>query len=152
MKDLRRLWILLFVLFPFVVNTALGQGAVSTLLLKQDTLRFSLQDAEKIMLEKNLDLIANHFNIDIAHAQTIAAKLWDNPGFSYEQNIGNPGHHDTRAIGIAEPILNDEPVCRVGVVGGPHLVGVMHHSQVYATAPARAAFNLQLRMPRSQLV
>ena len=93
MKDLRRLWILLFVLFPFVVNTALCQGAVSTLLLKQDTLRFSLQDAEKIMLEKNLDLIANHFNIDIAHAQTIAAKLWDNPGFSYEQNIGNPGHH-----------------------------------------------------------
>ena len=56
----------------------------------KDTLRISLQDAEKIMLEKNLDLIANHYNIDIAHAQTIAAKLWDNPGFSYSQNIWNP--------------------------------------------------------------
>jgi cobalt-zinc-cadmium efflux system outer membrane protein len=42
------------------------------------------------MLEKNLDLIANHFNIDIAHAQTISAKLWDNLGFNYQQNIWNP--------------------------------------------------------------
>ncbi len=56
-----------------------------------DTLHFSLQDAEKIMLEKNLDLIANHYNIDIAHAQVIAAKLWDNPGLNYSQNIWNPG-------------------------------------------------------------
>jgi outer membrane protein, heavy metal efflux system len=55
-----------------------------------DTLRISVQDAEKMMLDKNLDLIANHYNIDIAHAQTIAARLWDNPGLSYSQNILNP--------------------------------------------------------------
>jgi len=69
-------------------GAASGNGTV-----KQDTLRISVQDAEKMMLEKNLDLIANHYNIDIAHAQTIAAKLWDNPGFNYNGNIGNPGHH-----------------------------------------------------------
>ena len=58
---------------------------------QQDTVYISLQDAEKIMLEKNLDLIANHYNVDIAHAQTITAKLWDNLGFNYQQNIWNPG-------------------------------------------------------------
>ena len=58
-----------------------------------DTINLSLPEAEKMMLEKNLDIIANHFNIDIAHAQLIAAKLWDNPGFNYSQNIWNPNTH-----------------------------------------------------------
>lgn len=70
----------------------IAQPAVSSFdpVIQQDTLHISLQDAEKIMLEKNLDLIANHFNIDIAQASVITAKLWDNPGFNYQQNIWNP--------------------------------------------------------------
>jgi cobalt-zinc-cadmium efflux system outer membrane protein len=93
MKDQRSGWGLVFIMVFALLSFSYGQvsNAVST--LKQDTLHFTLQDAEKIMLDKNLDLIANHYNIDIAHAQTIAAKLWDNPGFTYSQNIGNPGHH-----------------------------------------------------------
>jgi outer membrane protein, heavy metal efflux system len=83
----------LFLLSLTFATGSFGQTAVVAGSLKPDTFHLGLQDAEKIMLEKNLDLIANHYNIDIAHAQTIAAKLWDNPGFLYSQNIGNPGHH-----------------------------------------------------------
>ena len=74
-------WTLIIVMT--IIQPAYGQD-------KRDTVHLTLQVAEKIMIEKNLDLIANHFNIDIAHAQVIAARLWDNPGFSYSQNIWNP--------------------------------------------------------------
>jgi len=89
----RRGWVLFFIMVFGGLGFSYGQGSDITATVKSDTLHYSLADAEKIMLEKNLDLIANHYNIDIAHAQTIAAKLWDNPGFTYSQNIGNPGHH-----------------------------------------------------------
>ena len=90
MKDQLRSWVLVFISSLIGVSILFGQGINTS---KPDTLHISIQDAERLMLQKNLDLIANHFNIDIAHAQTIAAKLWDNPGFSYGQNIINPGHH-----------------------------------------------------------
>jgi len=93
MMDQRWYRCFIFIILFGSVNLSYGQSSIATDQAKQDTVHYSLQDAEKIMLEKNLDLIANHYNIDIAHAQTIAAKLWDNPGFTYSQNIGNPGHH-----------------------------------------------------------
>jgi cobalt-zinc-cadmium efflux system outer membrane protein len=88
----------LFVLYIFFIgffgytSVIFGQSApvVYDSIARRDTVILTLQDAERIMLDKNLDLIANHFNIDIAHAQTITAKLWDNLGFSYNQNIWNP--------------------------------------------------------------
>lgn len=76
-----------------LINFAFLPLAKAQTEVKTDTLRLSLQQAEKMMLDKDLDLIANHFNIDIAHAQVIAARLWDNPGISYAQDIRNPGHH-----------------------------------------------------------
>ncbi len=76
-----------FTLVSFGQSAAITYESIS----KQDTVYISLQDAEKIMLEKNLDLIANHYNVDIAHAQVITARLWDNLGFNYQQNIWNPG-------------------------------------------------------------
>jgi cobalt-zinc-cadmium efflux system outer membrane protein len=93
MKHQRGGWVLIFIMVFGLAGFSYGQGSGVTSIAKSDTLHYSVADAEKIMLEKNLDLIANHYNIDIAHAQTIAAKLWDNPGFTYSQNIGNPGHH-----------------------------------------------------------
>src|SRR5579863_2147781 len=82
--------ILLFIMLFSIDGISNGQAVNAILAVKPDTLHLTLQDAEKMMLEKNLDLIANHYNIDIAHAQTISAKLWDNPGLSYSQNILNP--------------------------------------------------------------
>jgi outer membrane protein, heavy metal efflux system len=92
MVDQLKCWVLFFIAVLSVYGTAYSQ-ATGTASSKSDTIHLSLQDAEKIMLDKNLDLVANHFNIDIAHAQTISAKLWDNPGLAYSQNILNPTTH-----------------------------------------------------------
>lgn len=89
MKDQVRFSFLLFAVILGFISQSFGQTTGAMKSYKPDTLNITVQDAEKMMIEKNLDLIANHFNIDIAHAQTIAAKLWDNPGFSYGQGIWN---------------------------------------------------------------
>ena len=95
MRDQVRFAFLQFVIVFCCVNVSFGQSSTITYesIAKQDTVYITLKDAEKIMLEKNLDLIANHFNIDIAHAQVISAKLWDNLTFDYQQNIWNPTNH-----------------------------------------------------------
>ncbi|MDN3657186.1 TolC family protein [Ferruginibacter paludis] len=56
----------------------------------QDTLRITLPEAEKQFLQKNLDLLAEKYNIDIARAQVIQARLYSNPNFSFNGNIYNP--------------------------------------------------------------
>lgn len=52
-------------------------------------LQLSLKDAEKIFLERNLSLIAERYNIDMAEAQVTQARLFDNPTISLEQNVYN---------------------------------------------------------------
>lgn len=56
----------------------------------QDTLRISLPDAEKQFTAKNLDLIAEKYNIDIARAQVLQAKVYNNPNLQLVGNIYNP--------------------------------------------------------------
>ncbi len=62
----------------------------SAVLQAQDTLRITLPQAEQQFLQKNLDLLAEKYNIDIAKAQVIQAKLYTNPNFSFTGNIYNP--------------------------------------------------------------
>lgn len=50
---------------------------------------FSLQEAEKRFSEHNLEVIAERYNIDIAEAQVLQAKLFENPVISFEQNVYN---------------------------------------------------------------
>lgn len=52
-------------------------------------LQLSLKDAEKIFLERNLSLIAERYNIDMAQAQVTQARLFENPVISLEQNVYN---------------------------------------------------------------
>jgi cobalt-zinc-cadmium efflux system outer membrane protein len=52
-----------------------------------DTTRFSLPEAEKIFLQKNLSLLAAKYNIDANKALIEQAKLWDNPILATDQNI-----------------------------------------------------------------
>ena len=59
-------------------------------LYAQDTIRITLPEAEKQFLEKNLALLAQKYNIDIAKAQLIQAKLYSNPNLSLVGNIYNP--------------------------------------------------------------
>jgi cobalt-zinc-cadmium efflux system outer membrane protein len=56
----------------------------------QDTLRITLPEAEKQFLQKNLDLLAEKYNIDISKAEVIQARLYSNPNFSLNGNIYNP--------------------------------------------------------------
>ncbi|OQP54308.1 transporter [Niastella yeongjuensis] len=56
----------------------------------QDTLRISLPDAEKQFTAKNLQLMAEKYNIDIARAQVLQARVYNNPNLQVVANIYNP--------------------------------------------------------------
>lgn len=56
----------------------------------QDTLRINLAEAENLFLNRNLSLLAEKYNISIAEAQVIQARLHINPNFQFSGNIYNP--------------------------------------------------------------
>jgi len=56
----------------------------------QDTLHISIQDAEKQFAAKNLSLIAEKYNIDIARAQVIQARVYNNPNIQLIAAAWNP--------------------------------------------------------------
>jgi len=55
-----------------------------------DTLKLTVKQAEDLFLKNNVQLIAQHYNIGIAEAQVITAKLFPNPDLS-----GTSGLYDT---------------------------------------------------------
>ena len=54
-----------------------------------DTLRLHLKEADQRFLEKNLLLLVNRANVDVAKALTEQAKLWDNPVLSTSTGLFN---------------------------------------------------------------
>jgi cobalt-zinc-cadmium efflux system outer membrane protein len=52
-----------------------------------DTLSLTMKEAEKMFLEKNLDLLSQHYNIEASKALVQQAKLWDDPQLITDQNI-----------------------------------------------------------------
>lgn len=56
----------------------------------QDTLRITLPEAENIFFNRNLSVLAEKYNISIAQAQVIQARLRINPNFQFTGNIYNP--------------------------------------------------------------
>lgn len=52
-----------------------------------DTLGLTIQQAEKTFLEKNLQLLAQHYNVEASKALVIQARLWDNPILNTDQNV-----------------------------------------------------------------
>ena len=63
----------------------------------KDSLSLTLPSAEKVFLEKNLDLVAQKYNIDINKAYVQQARYWDNPILNTDQNIydGKFFRHDS---------------------------------------------------------
>jgi len=61
--------------------------------MAQDTVRITLPEAEQQFIQKNLSLLAQKYNIDIAKAQVIQAKLYNNPTLTLNGNIYNPQLH-----------------------------------------------------------
>ncbi len=70
----------LFLLFLLLAGKMCAQQVAGTLTLKE---------AEQRFLERNLLLIAERYNIDMAQAQVLQAKLFENPVISLEQNVYN---------------------------------------------------------------
>ncbi|RHJ87816.1 TolC family protein [Parabacteroides sp. AM08-6] len=60
-----------------------------TVAAQQSVVKLSLQDAIHRFSENNLNLIAERYNIDIAEAEVIQARLFENPVISLEQNVYN---------------------------------------------------------------
>lgn len=58
-------------------------------MMAQDTAHMTIQTAEKQFLEKNLQLLAEKYNIDIARANVIQARLYNNPNFSVSSALYN---------------------------------------------------------------
>ena len=64
-------------------------------IIAQDTLKISIEQAEKQFLEKNLQVLAERYNIDIADAAVVQAKLIDNPTIGVgDVNFWNPNAAD----------------------------------------------------------
>jgi len=69
-------------------------GVASLLIVKlsaqeivTDTLSLTLQQAEQQFVQKNLTLLAGHYNVEVSKALIQQAKLWDNPVLNTDQNI-----------------------------------------------------------------
>jgi len=67
-----------------VLFTVLSQ---QNLLLSQNEIQLTLSVAEEIFLKNNLKLIAERYSIDMAQANVIQARLFENPELNFEQNI-----------------------------------------------------------------
>lgn len=60
---------------------------------QSDSLRLTLQEAEKIFLERNLWLLAQQYEIDIATANELQQRLFNNPNFSSEISLYGGGNN-----------------------------------------------------------
>src|SRR5205085_9852071 len=78
-RNSNRLWLpgLLLIVFHFTLQA-------------QDTISISLPAAEQIFFNRNLAILAEKYNIGIAEAQVIQARLHINPNFQFTGNIYNP--------------------------------------------------------------
>lgn len=52
-------------------------------------LKLTMKEAEELFRTHNLLLVAEYYNVDMAQAQVVQAKLFDNPVITLEQNIYN---------------------------------------------------------------
>ncbi|HTD39919.1 MAG TPA: TolC family protein, partial [Mucilaginibacter sp.] len=58
-----------------------------------DTLKLTVKQTEDQFIKNNLSLIAQHYNIGIAEAQVITAKLFPNPDFTFSTGLYDPATH-----------------------------------------------------------
>ncbi|MGN6617410.1 MAG: TolC family protein [Ilyomonas sp.] len=80
-------WAICILLSIVCFNTKAQVNIAST-----DTLHVTLQNAEKIFLEKNFQLLAQHYNVEAGKALIQQAGLWDNPVLNTDQVIAADRH------------------------------------------------------------
>ena len=67
-------------------------GGSMPLLLKGDTLAYTLVQFEKQFLDSNLRLLSQKYNITENEAYIKQAKIWDQPNMTFEHVLYNPQH------------------------------------------------------------
>src|ERR1035438_9915103 len=77
-----------------VISFFSASKTISAQSFNQDTIFINIPDAEQRFVNKNLTLLINQFNIDIAKANYLQAKLWYNPNLSYWQELYNPNNKE----------------------------------------------------------
>ena len=76
--------------YPVVMGLAAGATLPA---LPTDTLHLTLDQAQARFMQANFQLLAQHFNVDVANAAIRQALLRDNPNLQLEVNAYNPGTH-----------------------------------------------------------
>ncbi|HEV2353088.1 MAG TPA: TolC family protein [Puia sp.] len=80
---------------------------------RQDTLRLNLNEAEKMFLDSNLQLLAQRYNIDAEQALVVQARLYPNPNFGVTHGLYSvtlhqffpTGINDETTIGLNQEII-----------------------------------------------
>lgn len=71
-----------------VVSWALGLVLLSTPgLMAYDTLTLTRSTARQLLIRENLELIASRYEVAIADAEYLQARLWSNPNFVWNQDL-----------------------------------------------------------------
>lgn len=71
------------------------------------TLNLTLQEADSLFLARNIDLLAERYNISMADAAIAQAKLYHNPVISLEENVYNRLNHHVFDFGRkSEQVVN----------------------------------------------
>lgn len=73
--------------FIFLLTGVSLESTAQARMPGQDTLKLNLQQSEDLFLKNNLQLIAQRYNIDIASAQVISARLFNNPNVAFTNGI-----------------------------------------------------------------
>lgn len=71
----------------YICLLQLSQVRAQQMLPPADTVRLTLQQAEKTFLDSNLQLLAQHYNIQGNKALVAQARKWDNPVLNTDQNV-----------------------------------------------------------------
>jgi cobalt-zinc-cadmium efflux system outer membrane protein len=80
----------------------------------QDTLRISLQQADSLLMVRNLSLIASKYEVDMADARKVQEKLFTNPELSTEWSLYNPSLSKWFDVGSnGQKIIQLEKVFRI---------------------------------------
>jgi outer membrane protein, heavy metal efflux system len=68
---------------------------ISQTVCASDTLNVTIEEAQKLFFEKNLLILAERYNIELAQASILSAKIYDNPNLHFEVGAYNS---DTRKV------------------------------------------------------
>ncbi|UOG77357.1 TolC family protein (plasmid) [Hymenobacter tibetensis] len=76
-------------LFFFLLAGSVRAHAQARIESSSDTIRLALPEAERRFFQNNLELLARSYNISIAQAQAVQARILENPTLSVEQDLLN---------------------------------------------------------------